>query len=187
VGDRARADLGELAPHLLEAGGERARAVADCGDQRADRARKVADEPVELGLDRAGALEQLRGGLLDSLHVARGLHPCPLPGLAGLLVGAAPRLLRLALRLRADLGGALLGGVDDAAHLLGRRGGHGEGIAVPGGALTLLDPVGDLAEVVVDLHRIVPPSSRGEVRPRDEPTLELQSHSPHLQEDRRLG
>ncbi|HYY21443.1 MAG TPA: hypothetical protein VE780_06145, partial [Thermoleophilaceae bacterium] len=71
VGDRARADLRELAPHLLEAGGERARAVADRGDHAPDRARELAGEPVELGLDRAGALEQLRGGLLDSLHVGR--------------------------------------------------------------------------------------------------------------------
>jgi hypothetical protein len=185
VGDPARADLGELAFHLLEAGGKRAGAVADRLDQGAHGALKASNEPVELRLDRVRALEQLRGGLLDSLHVGSGLRPRPLAGRAGVVVGAAPDLVRLALHLQSDFSGAALGSLDDATHLLGRRSGHGGGVASRGGALQFLDPVGDLPEVVVDLDRVVPPSGRREVRPLNEPPLQLQATLPDYSRIRR--
>ena len=71
-------------------------------------------------------------------------------GLGAQLLGRLARLLAdaagLEVGLALDVAGALLGGLDDQAHLLGRRGGQGVA-ALAAGALERLDLVGEQGQV----------------------------------------
>ena len=71
-----------------------------------------------------------------------------------------------------DLGGAALGGLDDAADLLGGLGCE-RGRAALGLALELLDGLGDLAQVAVDLLRVVATPGGREVVALDEVTVQF--------------
>ena len=95
-------------------------------------------------------------------------------------VGLGPDLAGLVLGLALDVGGAGFGGLDDRAHLL--AGGRGERFAAaPGGALELVDLVGESVQMAVNRLRVVAPPPDGEVLLLD--ALSVQRHWNYL----RLG
>src|SRR5207302_97676 len=113
----------------------------------------------------------------------RGLLRLPDP-LAGVRVGLLARLARLqgrirrdpaglALGLRLDVGGALLSRLHDRTHLIGGRGGERRwrGLLL---SLELRDGLRDLAEVAVDLVRVVSAPRRREVISLDEVAIQFQ-------------
>src|SRR5205807_7048923 len=98
-------------------------------------------------------------GLADPVN---GVRVSPLARLARALAGIRGDAASLLLGLRLDVGRALLGRLHDRPNLLGRsarqrRGGR------PLLALELGDSVPDLAQVPVDLVRVVSAPRRGEV------------------------
>ena len=88
-----------------------------------------------------------------------GLGALLLGGLAGLLADAA----RLEVGLALDVGGALLGGLDDQAHLLGRGARRASRRAGATTRLSCLHLVGEHGQVRVDGVGVVAPSPDGEV------------------------
>ncbi len=80
--------------------------------------------------------------------------------------------LRLVLGLLLDLGGAPLGGLDDPAHLVG-GGGRQRRRAAALAALQLLDGVGDLAQVALDLVGVIAAAGCREVVSLDEMAVQF--------------
>src|SRR5690349_13345097 len=91
----------------------------------------------------------------------------------GLARGLGPDVARLVLGLALDVGGRGLRGLHDRADLLAGRG--GEGLAASaGGALELIDLVGQGLQVAVNRVRVVAPAPDGEVLLLD--ALSVQRH-----------
>src|SRR5439155_1081775 len=138
---------------------------------------QVREKLIDLGLHAAGALEDLLSGLLGLAHAVHSVGVGLLARLTGAVRGVVGDPAGLLLGLRLDVGRAVLGGLDDRANLVRGRGRErcGRWLLL---ALQLRHGVRDLAEVTVDLVRVVPAPCGGEVVSLDVITVEFQEVSP---------